>query len=82
MTIGSPPRDVWTAIGPELFTAPAGVHSGRLYVGVIANTIPGSLDIFETRWDDVSFVPEPGAESGVAAIAALVVLARARSRID
>jgi hypothetical protein len=81
-TIGSPPRDVWTGIGPELVTAPAGVHSGRLYVGVVANTSPGSLEIFEARWDDVSFVPEPGAGTGVAAIAALVVLARSRSRID
>jgi hypothetical protein len=81
-TVGSPPRDVWTGIGPELVTAPAGVHSGRLYVGVIANPIPGSLEIFEARWDDVSFVPEPGAGTGVAAIAALHVLARARSRID
>ena len=81
-TIGSPPRDVWTGIGPALVTAPAGVHSGRLYVGVVANTSPGSLDIFEARWDDVSFVPEPGAASGVAAIAALVALVRSRSRID
>jgi hypothetical protein len=81
-TIGSPPRDVWTGIGPELVTAPAGVHSGRLYVGVIANTSPGSLEIFEARWDDVSFVPEPGPAAGVAAIGALVVLVRSRSRID
>jgi hypothetical protein len=51
-------------------------------VGVVANTDPGSLDIFEARWDDVSFVPEPGPAAGVAVIAALVVLARSRSRID
>lgn len=79
--IGSPPRDVWTGIGPELVTAPADVHSGRLYVGVVADPSPGSLEIFEARWDDVSFVPEPGAAAGVAAIAALVALARPRSRI-
>lgn len=80
--IGFPPRDVWTEIGPQAVTAPAGVHSGRLYVGVVANTSPGSLEIFEARWDDVSVVPEPGPASGVAAFAALVVLARSRSRID
>jgi len=81
--VGSPPRDVWTGIGPDLVTAPAGVHSGRLYVGVVANpNSPGSLDIFEARWDDVSFVPEPSPAAGVAGIAALVVLARSRSRID
>ena len=82
VTIGSPPRDVWTGIGPELVTAPAGVHSGRVLVGVTAEVSVGSPDIFEARWDDVSFVPEPGAGTGVAAIAALVVLARSRSRID
>lgn len=77
-TIGSPPRDVWTGIGPELVTAPAGVHSGRLYVGAVADVSLGSPDIFEARWDDVSLVPEPGAASGAAAIAALLALAQRR----
>jgi len=76
VTIGSPPRDVWTGIGPELVTAPAGVHSGRVLVGVTVDVSPGSLDIFEARWDDVSVVPEPGAAASTAAIAALVALAQ------
>ena len=75
VTIGLPPRDVWTVIGPQVVTAPAGVHSGRVLVGVTVDVSPGSLDIFEARWDDVSVVPEPGAAASTAAIAALVALA-------
>jgi hypothetical protein len=76
--IGSPPRDVWTGIGPQAVTAPAGVHSVRLYAGVVAYVSLGSPDIFEARWDDVSVVPEPGPASATAAIAALVALAQRR----
>ena len=80
VTIGSPPRDVWTVIGPQVVTAPAGVHSGRVLVGVIAEVNLGSPNIFEARWDDVSVVPEPGPAAGAAVIAALVALAQRRRR--
>lgn len=76
--IGSPPRDVWTVIGPQVVTAPAGVQSALLYVGVVAYVNLGSPDVFEARWDDVSVVPEPGPASATAAIAVLVALAQRR----
>lgn len=79
--IGSPPRDVWTTIGPQTVTAPAGVQSARLYVGVVAYVSVGSPDIFEARWDDVSVVPEPLAGAlGITASGALALLARLRGR--
>ena len=80
LIIGSPPRDVWTPIGPQVVAAPAGVHSVRLYVGVVAYVNLGSPAIFEARWDDVSFVPEPGPAAGAAVIAALVALVQRRRR--
>lgn len=81
-SVESLPRDVWRTFGPHTHTAPAGVYSARLYVGVVVTGSLGSQDIFQARWDDVSFVvPEPFADAlGITASGALALLGRLRRR--
>lgn len=60
------------------FTTPAGTRSARLHAGIVVTTDPGSPDLWETSWDELSVVPEPASGAGAAAGLTLGVLARRR----
>lgn len=70
------PPDTWTDHGPHAVDVPAGVHSARLYVGAAVTVDPGSPEVFEVSWDDVSVVPEPARSAAAAALGALALVAR------
>lgn len=74
------PAGVWTLAGPFPGEAPAGTRSARLYAGVVATIDPGSPDVYEAGWDDLSVVPEPHGGAGAAVGLALGALARRRRR--
>lgn len=69
---------VWTPAGPFVDEAPEGTRSAELLAGIIAFIEPGSLDVYEVSWDDLSVVPEPA--SGTGAVAGLTLGALARRR--
>ncbi len=74
----TPPPDTWTSLGPFSPEVPAGADSVLLYVGVVVTVDPGSPEVFEASWDDVSVVPEPGGAGAAAALGALAHLLRRR----
>lgn len=71
---------VWTQIGPLQTESPEGTRSARVYVGIVATIEPGSADVYELGWDDVSVLPEPGRGATAAAGLALAALGRRRRR--
>lgn len=73
-----PIAGAWTPVGPVPDDAPEGTRSARLYAGIIATIDPGSPDVYEASWDDLSVVPEPASGAGTVAALALAALGRRR----